>query len=342
MRVLADAEVRCCGPRASAGEDARRPRTRVLVDSARSAEPPTIVGSDGAERLHRPRRPASRGREPPCRSVEARQRLAASRARGSPRQARSQSSAPAPGRPPRQALEALRPTRPRARAPRSTPRPCARARRRGRRNVALRVQPERLLGRRASRPSPSGAPCAFAVSCACGARRRCGVRTTISDGRVGLGLRRGDRRVERVEVVARRRRAGRASRTPRSAAPTSSVKASVGRAVDGDVVVVVEYDELARARGGRRARPPRCETPSIRSPSRADGVDRSGRRSRGRAGCSASARKRSAIAMPTALAKPWPSGPGRRLDAGVWRASGWPGVLEPHWRNCFSSSSGRS
>ena len=51
----------------------------------------------------------------------------------------------------------------------------------------------------------------------------------------------------------------------------------------------------------------------------------------GRLKCSA--RKRSAIAMPTALPTPWPSGPVVVSTPGVWPRSGWPGVLEPHWRN---------
>ena len=42
--------------------------------------------------------------------------------------------------------------------------------------------------------------------------------------------------------------------------------------------------------------------------------------------------------MPTALAKPWPSGPVVTSMPGVWPRSGCPGVREPHWRNCFRSS----
>ena len=50
-------------------------------------------------------------------------------------------------------------------------------------------------------------------------------------------------------------------------------------------------------------------------------------------------RKRSAIAMPTPLANPWPSGPVVTSTPGVTcvrSRSGWPGVIEPHWRNCLS------
>ena len=53
-------------------------------------------------------------------------------------------------------------------------------------------------------------------------------------------------------------------------------------------------------------------------------------------------RRRSAIAMPTALATPWPSGPVVASTPGVRPYSGWPGVREPHWRNGSSSSSERS
>ncbi len=51
---------------------------------------------------------------------------------------------------------------------------------------------------------------------------------------------------------------------------------------------------------------------------------------------------RSAIAMPTAFAKPWPSGPVVVSTPAVWPYSGWPGVLLWSWRNLFSSSIGRS
>ena len=39
--------------------------------------------------------------------------------------------------------------------------------------------------------------------------------------------------------------------------------------------------------------------------------------------------------IPTPFAKPWPSGPVVTSTPGVSRFSGWPGVLLPHWRNCF-------
>ena len=52
--------------------------------------------------------------------------------------------------------------------------------------------------------------------------------------------------------------------------------------------------------------------------------------------------QRSVIAIPTALAKPWPSGPVVISMPAVWRYSGWPGVRLPHWRNWRRSSKDRS
>ncbi len=43
------------------------------------------------------------------------------------------------------------------------------------------------------------------------------------------------------------------------------------------------------------------------------------------------------MAMPTAVASPWPKGPVVVSTPWVWPYSGWPGVLEPHWRK-FSIS----
>ena len=42
--------------------------------------------------------------------------------------------------------------------------------------------------------------------------------------------------------------------------------------------------------------------------------------------------------MPTAVARPWPSGPVVVSTPGVWPYSGWPGVFEPSWRKCLISS----
>ena len=44
----------------------------------------------------------------------------------------------------------------------------------------------------------------------------------------------------------------------------------------------------------------------------------------------------------TAVEIPCPKGPVVTSTPGVWPRSGWPGVLDPHWRKLFSSSRGRS
>ncbi|CFP63271.1 Uncharacterised protein [Bordetella pertussis] len=54
------------------------------------------------------------------------------------------------------------------------------------------------------------------------------------------------------------------------------------------------------------------------------------------------ASRASASAMPTALARPWPSGPVVVSTPGVMPTSGCPGVRECSWRKFFSSSRGRS
>ena len=38
------------------------------------------------------------------------------------------------------------------------------------------------------------------------------------------------------------------------------------------------------------------------------------------------------MAMPTAVARPWPRGPVVVSTPGVWPYSGWPGVLDPSCR----------
>jgi hypothetical protein len=50
----------------------------------------------------------------------------------------------------------------------------------------------------------------------------------------------------------------------------------------------------------------------------------------------------SASAMPTALARPWPSGPVVVSTPGVTSTSGWPGVWLCSWRKRRSSLIGRS
>ncbi len=49
--------------------------------------------------------------------------------------------------------------------------------------------------------------------------------------------------------------------------------------------------------------------------------------------------RRAAIAMPTALPSPWPSGPVEVSTPGVWPYSGWAGVRLPSVRRDLRSSS---
>ena len=49
--------------------------------------------------------------------------------------------------------------------------------------------------------------------------------------------------------------------------------------------------------------------------------------------------RRWAMAMPTAEARPEPSGPVVISTPGVWLTSGWPGVAEPQVRSALRSSS---
>ena len=82
-------------------------------------------------------------------------------------------------------------------------------------------------------------------------RWSCGTRSRL--GRCGLAARARSRAsiASRSCAVDALRRA---SRRPAKRAPTSSVNESVGRAVDRDVVVVVEYDQLAQPEvAGERA-----------------------------------------------------------------------------------------
>ena len=51
--------------------------------------------------------------------------------------------------------------------------------------------------------------------------------------------------------------------------------------------------------------------------------------------------RRAAIAMPTAEASPWPSGPVVISTPAVSPYSGWPGVFEPHVRSAWMSDSSR-
>ena len=119
---------------------------------------------------------------------------------------------------------------------------------------------------------------------------------------------------------------------------TSSVNARLGRAFDRDLVVVVDPAQVGEPEvaGERRRLAARCPPSCSRR--------RRARRRRSRTAskpgwlkCAPSQRR--AIAMPTLVAKPWPSGPVVVSTPVVQRYSGWPGHLLSSWRNFLMSSS---
>ena len=190
------------------------PSNSVFVDSTRSAAPPISVG---VKRLSACITVLPASRVAICSPARTSGSASIQPARGSPRQVELPLRARRPGAPcPRR--QALLPRRcvPRRRArPR---RPCARARRRGRRTSRPGRSRAPPSSRRTS-ASPSGEPCAFAVSIAL-ARR---VRDVRARGRSATAAppRRAPPRARRGARRGRsgRRRAGRASRTPRTACP---------------------------------------------------------------------------------------------------------------------------
>ena len=149
-------------------------------------------------------------------------------------------------------------TRPRARSPRSTPFMCA-ATSSGTTNFSSGSQPSTSLVARTS-SSPSGLPCAFAVSMACGAGYAMCEWTMTSDGfavsacAFAIACASSSRSFTSCDVlhVPAVRLEARAS---------SSRERDRRRAVDRDVVVVVEVDELAEAERARRSTPPRSRRP---------------------------------------------------------------------------------
>ena len=161
--------------------------------------------------------------------------------------------------------------------------------------------------------SPSGEPCDFAVSTACGAPNAMCERTTIERRPLGLRLRVRDRLAQQIEVV----RVVDVLHVP--ALRLEPLRPVLGerdrrRAVDRDVVVVVEVDELAEPeRAGDRRRLVRDAFHQVAVGRRCS--RRGGRRSRRTAGCSARRGTARRSPKPTPFAKPWPSGPGRHLDA---------------------------
>ena len=169
------------------------------------------------------------------------------------------------------------------------------------------------------------------------------LRTMISDGRSSSACAARDRAARARRGPRSRRRAGRASRSASKRLPLSSVvKLSDGRAVDRDVVVVVEVDEPAEAEvaGDRRGL---LRDALHQVAVGADRVDRGGRRSRGGAGCSArrgSARRSRCRRRSRTPGRAGPSS--SRRPACARSAPDGPACATPTGGSCFSSSSERS
>ena len=113
-----------------------------------------------------------------------------------------------------------------------------------------------------------------------------------------------------------------------------------GAALDGDAVVVIEQHQLLQAQvpgqaGGLLAH----ALHDVAVPGEGEGAVVHHRVA---GTVEPVASQRSAMAMPTALPMPCPRGPVVVSTPGVWPNSGWPGVREPHWRNCLRSSRDRS
>ena len=246
-------------PPGSSAEKAGSPLIRVLFDGARSAEPPTSSGSVLASALSTSPEACARGhaRRPRARSVG---RASSPARRAARRRAGARGRPPASGCASRVALEQLAPSaallgalgRARAsRTARAPPRAPGRSARAASRGPSWWPRPPR---RRAARRGPRRCPASW------GCRSRSCVRTATSDGRSVSASAAVDRRVERREVVA--------VLDPQHVPAVGLVargdvlgEGEVGRAVDGDAVVVVEDVELCRAAGGRRASSPRRRRP---------------------------------------------------------------------------------
>ena len=319
----------------SVGMNEGSPSIVVRLLSARSAEPPHSSGSTGASAV-RTSPDALRVAMPLASGGNGRER------RGPPvRQ-------PAGGQPVEQRL-ALRvgggPLR-RSCLPLRVQAAC-RARRPGARGPAPRPRP-------GSRPSGSksqdllGRP--HLVDAERGAVRRAGVLLVRGrpaddraqrDERRRLGVLPGGQ-----EGLVQRLRRPRGSRLGRAPAQPLHVPAiglvagadvlglgDVGVVLDGDLVVVVEHDEVAELLvAGQRGRLVADALLDIAVGDEAVDVvvERAGPGSA--SGSNRPRSRRAAIAMPTALPRPWPSGPVVVSTPGVSRCSGCPGVMLPQVR----------
>ena len=240
------------------------PGNSVFVDSLRSAAPPTIVGTKSANAAI-DFCPATRvaslsfpSRSPPA------PRASAAAAACRPTRRPTPSARVGVGRAPR--LEARRPRRraPRRRAPFWSN---ALVDAVGHEEVRVGIPAQRLLGQ---------PHLVLAQRRAVGLGRPHLVRRRVADDRLDRGSATGgprgawasvDRAAERRQVVGVVDRADVPAVGLEALRDVLGLEAQRRRAVERDVVVVVEVDRAARARGARPARRPPTAMPSIRSPS---------------------------------------------------------------------------
>ena len=114
----------------------------------------------------------------------------------------------------------------------------------------------------------------------------------------------------------------------------------IGLAVDGDVVVVVEKDDVVEPEVTGEAR--RFAGDALHDVAVGGDTEHARRDERLLGVLKRAASILRLVAMPTALEIPCPRGPVVTSTPGVTKFSGWPGVLEPYWRKRLSSSIGRS
>ena len=190
--------------------------------------------------------------------------------------------------------------------------------------------------------SPSAEPCAAPVFCLFGAGQPMMVRSTMIDGRSVSALAAAKRGVERGEVLA----VVHVLDVPAVglvALADVLGEGDVGVVLDRDLVVVVDEDEVAQLLGaGERGRLAADALLQVAvGGERPDGVVEQATRPRAASGSNRPRSRRAAMAMPTALPTPWPSGPVVVSTPGVWLTSGWPGVSEPQVRSACRSASSR-
>ena len=304
------------GRRSRARRTQLMPLTRVLLEPVRSAEPPIISGTAGTRASSAApecARVAAAGRSRPARRCGRCERLEGVGRAARPPCARSKSSRWS------RALEPLLPSL--ARVGRRGGRPCAQAVGDvvGHARTARQGPAQALRAWRRSPRRP--APCRGCRGVALVGRGALADHGLAGDQRrLGPGL--APRPAPgAIAPWSWPSTAFTAQPAALKRASWSPVSAMVAAPVDGDVVVVPEHGQLGSASAGRRGEMASWLIPSIRQPSPAITQVRWSTRSSPKRAF----RWRSAIAMPTAVARPWPSGPVVVSTPGVWPYSGWPG-----------------